>query len=168
MRIAEILEADKPESKRYAYLTDKYIIDRVTAALDKQAKLQEVLVFLVREGVTVKDVAGLEYLLTRRKIQLLNSFRVQFAFNDVGNALRNLACYITIGFTPEWLLQPIFKNKDMIIKWLLKSMVGNNYSTDLVDAVLPQLMRLNLKWPELDIIYKSYQHNARLPPNQAP
>lgn len=150
MLMSDLLETNL-YAKRYSFLTDQYILERVTKCFNNK-RLDLVFNFLLEYKINISDVPGLYKLLNRRKLQFIKNLNSRMYSTIIAQC-------ISINFIPPWLIEFLNNNKERFIKILLKSMIGNPHQQDQFDFSLPLFMSLNLGWPELNIIYKSHQHS---------
>ena len=60
-----------------------------------------------------------------------------------------------------WAAEYFLPHKDTWIRWLLAQMKGDEYDTDEIWEAVNMLQRMQLPWPELDIIKRSIEGDFR-------
>ena len=73
--------------------------------------------------------------------------------------------FLTAADHPEvigpWAAEYFLPHKDTWIRWLLAQMKGDEYDTDEIWEAVSMLQRMQLPWPELDIIKRSIEGDFR-------
>ena len=73
--------------------------------------------------------------------------------------------FLTAADYPEvigpWAAEYFLPHKDTWIRWLLAQMKGDEYDTDEIWEAVSMLQRMQLPWPELDIIKRSIEGDFR-------